>query len=202
MEEGVLSKQEKQKVNKRKWQRQTHERDRIAKGIEKKKKYEPNAKKIMDLSENQLHNLYDQIETVDNYHGVDQTYEKYKCEDSTLPVRFKGGFGYTIPTRLYIQQTKLENHIDNNPKILKGESFAQGAIIMACHGIFAHELTDQVSHLCDNSKCVRLEHLRWETPAKNNQRKGCPGLTKCNCCHTMHDVCIHEPKCMKITIRK
>ena len=48
----------------------------------------------------------------------------------------------------------------------------------------------QVSHLCHNKKCVNIEHLNYETPVTNNQRKTCNSNRVCCCNHYGEPNCI------------
>ena len=54
------------------------------------------------------------------------------------------------------------------------------------------------SHICQNSRCINKEHLRWETMLYNLSRIGCYGYAN----HGSHieesDDCQHNPKCMTI----
>jgi hypothetical protein len=54
------------------------------------------------------------------------------------------------------------------------------------------EATWVASHLCHNSSCIKLEHLRWEPSWFNRLRDNCPGGAAC-----MHrpDPCLeaHRP---------
>ncbi len=74
--------------------------------------------------------------------------------------------------------------------------------MLAVSGIFPKQATDEVSHLCDNSRCLRVDHLRWESRQQNSDRKNCPGWIACGCCNEMHDACVHDPKCKKVTKRQ
>lgn len=159
--------------------------------------------KIMILSENQLLNLYEQMVGYENNHGLGDEWSKFYCyECSEISFRPKGVNGYGMYNPLHIQIKKLKPDPHDNPAILRVDGFPCGSVALAAHGIFASHPKDHVSHLCDNARCVRPEHIIWESCSKNNGRKGCPGWIKCNCCDTMHDVCIHEPKCIKVTTRK
>ncbi len=182
-------------------QQQLREKERQEKGVTRPR-YIQDSTKIAILSENQLSNLLHQINTYTNDHGLDPLWSALACEESTLPFRLKGSNGYGSYNPLHLQAKKLKYDKEDNPSILRTDGFSVGAVVLASEGIFATDPKDSISHLCDNPKCVRVDHLIWESIAKNNGRKGCPGWVKCNCCATIHDVCIHDPKCKKMTIRK
>jgi len=48
---------------------------------------------------------------------------------------------------------------------------------------------DEASHLCGVSRCINLEHLRWERMDLNFAR---------NLCHLYDQPCVHEPRCIVV----
>lgn len=57
-----------------------------------------------------------------------------------------------------------------------------------------------VSHLCHNESCCNLLHLHIETHVDNMARIGCPGLLKFKGYKKLVNACIHQPKCIKVTV--
>jgi len=200
MKRGADTPEEKER--KRVAQHEYRKKERELKGVVSYDRYRQNSMKIMSLSENQIRNLFDQLETYDIDHEVGIGMEYMNCVETTHPFRLKGVNGYGSYNPVFIHWRKLIPTKEDNPQILRSDGFPPGSIVLAYNGIFAKNPTDQISHLCDNPKCIKVNHLMWETSSENNNRKGCPGWIKCNCCDELHDVCIHTPKCIKITKRK
>jgi hypothetical protein len=191
----------------REWKRKARAKDREAKG---RVKHARDSTRIVRLSENQIMNLYDQIDASEHQdHDLGEGWEEFTCHVDPL-LRFaerkkKDGtlssYGWYEPLNIRKRCARGPDDSDN-PGILLEERFPAGAVILAVEGLFPANPGDQVSHLCDNSRCLRPEHLRWETQQQNSDRKNCPGWAQCACCDTMHDICKHEPKCIKATPRE
>ncbi len=129
----------------------------------------------------QLSNLYNQLEITKVVHRSE---ERLDCHETDLPLQRRNGYA---PLRTIF-------HYGSS------NGYQPASVVLAYHGQLPQP-GDWVSHLCDNSRCVRLEHLCWESSAKNHRRKNCPGLVSCRCCNVVHDACIHEPPCKKETNR-
>jgi hypothetical protein len=56
---------------------------------------------------------------------------------------------------------------------------------------------NQISHRCHNPLCAVPAHIVIETPAENNNRKGCLVWVNCYHCHLRMLVCPHTPTCIK-----
>lgn len=56
----------------------------------------------------------------------------------------------------------------------------------------------QVSHLCANRSCCRIDHLVNEDRKQNMARIGCLGYIRASN-GTFYSACCHEPHCLKIT---
>ena len=54
------------------------------------------------------------------------------------------------------------------------------AAIKAVVSKFPKNNTDQASHLCHNGNCVNCDHLRWEGPLLNAERKKCEAAGECS----------------------
>jgi hypothetical protein len=61
------------------------------------------------------------------------------------------------------------------------------------------EVGDDASHLCHRSTCSRVGHVVWESPEKNQSRKGCVVWVSCphDDCQLKIWVCSHMPRCIK-----
>lgn len=61
------------------------------------------------------------------------------------------------------------------------------------------ERGDDASHLCHRSTCSRVGHVVWESPEKNQARKGCVVWVSCPHanCRLKIWVCSHAPRCIK-----
>lgn len=57
-----------------------------------------------------------------------------------------------------------------------------------------------VSHLCHNESCCNLKHLYMEPHADNMARIGCPGLLKIKGYKKLINACVHQPRCIKVTV--
>ncbi len=73
-------------------------------------------------------------------------------------------------------------------------------VVLATEGKFASATDDEASHLCDNTWCIRVGHLVWESRELNARRKGCPGGILVN--NELHSACVHFPPCIKICEQK
>lgn len=57
--------------------------------------------------------------------------------------------------------------------------------------------SEQISHLCADSRCFNIDHLIIETPKQNNSRKNCKVIVTCPCpCKHTFFVCEHVPMCI------
>jgi len=56
--------------------------------------------------------------------------------------------------------------------------------------------TDEASHLCHTSNCVRPTHIWMEDKDINLDRHWCAGQAQCPQCGFELDVCSHNPRCM------
>lgn len=58
------------------------------------------------------------------------------------------------------------------------------------------------SHLCHNERCLRSTHIRVESGALNQRRKGCAGVLVCRNCWKIWHICNHHEvfKCLSVTI--
>jgi hypothetical protein len=60
----------------------------------------------------------------------------------------------------------------------------------------------EVSHLCHNTKCLNMHHLRVETVEEHDLRDTCKGkqvvTMECRCCNKRrtHNPCTHMPACI------
>lgn len=186
------------------YQRKKRQAERENLGISEDKKHKRDATKVARLSENQLSNLYQQLEIVQvDDHGYGPGFEDFACHYSEIAfVEKKGALnGYGALRPVIILRSQFTPSDDDNVDLLRAEAFTPGSVVLAWHGIFPADPLDQVSHLCDNPRCLRQSHLCYESPADNGLRKNCPGLAQCRCCDEMHDVCQHTPACKKITRR-
>lgn len=189
---------------KREYQQKKRQREREAIGLSEDSKHKRDATKISRLSENQLANLYQQLEIVHvDDRDLGPGFEDYYCHYSDIAFVEKKGAknGYGALRPVIILRQNFEAHEDDNEQIRRAEAFTPGSVILAWQGIFPEDPLDQVSHLCDNPRCLRESHLCYETPEDNGLRKNCPGMAQCRCCDDFHNVCNHTPECKKITKR-
>jgi len=56
--------------------------------------------------------------------------------------------------------------------------------------------TDEASHLCHTSNCVRPTHIWMEDKDINLDRNWCAGQVQCPECSFELDACSHNPRCM------
>lgn len=61
---------------------------------------------------------------------------------------------------------------------------------------------NHASHLCHNERCIRSTHIRVESGALNQRRKGCAGVLVCRNCMKIWHICNHHPvfKCLTVTL--
>jgi hypothetical protein len=164
-----------------------------------KDKGEKDATRVMRLSEAQLMSMYSRMNVIEvDDHGLGPGFEDYACEYADIQM-IPAKSGILMLQRVYITQRDLVPSPFDNKDIKKRSAFSPGQVVLAVNGSFPENKTDECSHLCDNNRCIRFEHLVWESSKRNQNRKGCAGTVQCNCCTQMHDVCKHEPKCIKIT---
>jgi len=100
------------------------------------------------------------------------------------------------PRHVQIGWSNKQGEYDNK-EISQYQFFVPAQIVLAYEGFFAENKTDDASHLCDNPSCVRVDHLVWESHAKNEARKRCPVFHVCECCQHKQLVCTHIPACIK-----
>lgn len=80
----------------------------------------------------------------------------------------------------------------------KEKRLAHRVIYEAHHGPLSGDL--DVSHLCHNGACVKIEHLHEESHADNMARIGCPGwLQFGSYTGSLVSACTHTPHCIKVT---
>lgn len=145
------------------------------------------------LSLEQLAYLYERaVASTVNTHGLPNEQERYWCHEST---RAPNQDGYPNPIPLGVKPKGQWDNLDINPD----RCFCLGQIVLAYNGFFAAHPLQEASHLCDNSMCVRVDHLAWEDRLNNIRRKGCGGQTTCDHCSHTVNVCKHEPRCIKLS---
>lgn len=80
----------------------------------------------------------------------------------------------------------------------KGKRLAHRVIYEAHHGPPSVDM--DVSHLCHNESCCKVEHLHQESHADNMKRIGCMGWLKFgDNPRKVVSACVHTPHCVKVT---
>lgn len=71
-------------------------------------------------------------------------------------------------------------------------------VVLAKAGDMPPTSEHEASHLCHNPKCVKLEHLLWESHEDNMARNMCIATREIACPHCQHvfSACKHEPRCV------
>lgn len=158
----------------------------------------------MKCSENQLAVLLGQLPIIEiDDHGLGPGYEDYACHYTHLKlITTKERQNHYSLTSIRIVKTGRIDHELDYKGFMVRQSFQATHVVLASEGIFASNPRDQASHLCDNPRCIRVEHLCWENSQKNQSRKNCAGMFQCYCCNTLHDCREHEPKCKLVKKRK
>lgn len=145
------------------------------------------ARRIAKLSTKELDHLWRQMgDLTRNTRGYDK--KEYHCYECHRPVRKRGE---PEPVKLNLEVLELSG-------IHPYRQWRCSHVALARAGKIAPKRNSHASHLCDNPRCVRADHLVWESNAKNNERKGCLGIIACPCCDTYVEACVHEPRCIKI----
>jgi hypothetical protein len=167
------------------------------------------ATRVSRLGKEQLQHLRDRIviSEVDN-RGFPEAGEEYFCHYAKLPFhedkRESSTGNKRHKEKRYQAMVIYKGQVDKNAPdyypTRANQPFAPAQVVLCASGKHAEEKFDQASHLCDNAFCLRAEHLVWESPQNNSDRKNCPGKVRCNCCEEVHDVCKHEPPCIKMTM--
>lgn len=159
------------------------------------------ATRVSRLGHQQLTHLCSRIVTVEeDDHGYGPGFEAYTCHYADLPLiesSTKQQKARYQPMVIY--KSEVDKDADDYYPMRGNQGFIPTQLILAWEGKFASDKMDEASHLCDNPLCVRPEHLIWEAPLDNAARKNCPGTVRCKCCNTMHNVCQHQPECLKLT---
>lgn len=53
-------------------------------------------------------------------------------------------------------------------------------VVLCSHGFYPKPY-QEASHLCHNNRCVKIEHLRWESGDDNKKRERCHKKKECTC---------------------
>jgi len=59
--------------------------------------------------------------------------------------------------------------------------FTCSHVILVANGMLPYNYGVHASHLCHNTRCLKIEHLRWELRYINEKRNRCIGQTECLC---------------------
>lgn len=147
------------------------------------------ATRLQRVTEPQLNALVAQLpEWVIQTHGLQAKDYKYFCYETD---GLTGKFGHPIPVM-------LPRAVRCGALFAPNTGFQVGAVVLACEGRFAAYPREECSHLCHNARCIRGDHLHWESRQKNEARKNCVGTFRAPT-QEEYTLCKHEPRCVKLT---
>jgi len=101
-----------------------------------------------------------------------------------------------IPRAYVLARRNLLENQDLGLKKPEDFNWPATHIVLMYHGIAPSSRTNEASHLCNHTWCVRRKHLQWQEPRDNYARKNCNTWTKCPCgCKHKFNPCKHNPQC-------
>lgn len=104
-----------------------------------------------------------------------------KCDDSGLWTASISGERGAYPNMLRRGAEHAVAELSRGERKNNAVMYTCSHIVLIASGHLPRAVGLQASHLCHNTKCLKLEHLVWEYRYDNLRRNRCIGRLRCTC---------------------